>query len=64
MKKCSEFSQKKRKEKINTMLGHAFISNQMLDEEKTPTKPNPVSAEIDVYSEQGVYIITTAVNHK
>lgn len=33
--------------------GHAFRSNQMLDEEKTLTKSNPVSAEMDVYSKTG-----------
>lgn len=32
---------------------HAFISNQMRYEEKTPTKSNPVSAEMDVYSKTG-----------
>lgn len=62
MKKCSEFSQEKKKKKKETIQtqcwvkGHALISNQMLDEEKTPTKPNPVSAEMDVYNKQGVYL--------
>lgn len=33
-------------------------------EEKTPTKSNPVSAEMDVYSKTGYISGTTAVNHK
>jgi len=59
-KKCSEFSQRKIRGEKNKQSkhnagdkGHAFLSNQMLDEEKTPTKSNPVSAEMDVYSKIG-----------